>query len=206
MPRKPRIWYPGAVYHIMSRGNHRHKIFRDDEDRQVYLAMIRQVMDILPFKLISYCLMTNHVHLQLETLETPPGPIMKRIHMKYAIFFNKKYRFVGQLMQGRFRSEIIDTDRYMLEISRYIHLNPVKAKMVDHPDDYPWSSFGEYMERRPYALSTPERILAYFSEPTIVRYRHYVEVAIDGQTESKVPATLLLDGDEEGEEDDDNGS
>ncbi len=88
MPRKLRLWYPGAIYHIMCRGNHRSEIFRDDEDRQVYLTKFEETMVCFPFFMHSYCLMTNHVHLQLETKDVNIAEIMKRINMLYVLFFN----------------------------------------------------------------------------------------------------------------------
>jgi len=108
MPRKHRIWYPGAVYHIRCRGNHRHDIFRDEEDRLFYITTLREVKKLMPYILHSYCLMTNHVHLQIETCDTSISQIMKRINMLYAIYFNKKYNFVGHLFQDRYRSELIE--------------------------------------------------------------------------------------------------
>ena len=200
--RKPRVWYPGAIYHIMCRGNHRHNVFRDDEDRQIYLYIIREVMESHCFKLHSYCLMSNHVHLQMETGDIALGPIMKRLNMKYAIFFNKKYRFVGQLLQGRCLSEIIDTDRYMIGVSRYIHLNPVVAKMVENPCDYPWSSYLDYIYRRPTAIVETDKILGYFLKPRSVRYQKFVEDGlVFGNEETGmsngIPSNLLLDNDDE---------
>jgi len=199
--RKARVWYPGACYHIMCRGNHRHNIYRDDEDRQVYLYIVRQVMESRPFTLLSYCLMTNHVHLQIETKDIAPGPIMKVLNMKYAIFFNKKYHFVGQLMQGRYRSEVIETDRHQLEISRYIHLNPVKAGMVSHPAQYSWSSYAEYMGQVPNGLCQPEKILQYFSPPRIKRYQEFTEAALasGAPAPETLPSSLLLDDNEKEE-------
>jgi len=124
LPRKARIWYPGANYHIMCRGNHRHDIYRDDEDRQVYLTLLREPKKEHNFHLHSYCLMTNHVHLHIETAEINISIIMKRINLLYTQYFNNKYNFVGHLFQDRFKSELIETDQYHLKISRYIHLNP----------------------------------------------------------------------------------
>lgn len=175
MSRKHRIWYPGASYHIMCRGNHRHDIFRDDEDRQFYLTTLRQVKKLYPYVLHSYCLMTNHVHLQIETEETPISSIMKRMNMLYSIYFNKKYNFVGQLLQGRYRAQLIETDAYQLEISKYIHMNPVRANMVEQPMDYPWSSYPVYIAGKQDFLVTTNYILHYFSHPRIERYRKYVE-------------------------------
>jgi putative transposase len=196
--RKPRAWWPGATYHIMCRGNHRHDIFRDDEDREVYWSVLCQVKITHPYILHSYCLMTNHVHLQLETKDIPPGTIMKMINMKYAIYFNKKYRFVGQLLQGRYRSEIINTDEYFLAISRYIHLNPVKAGMVTFPLDYPWSSCRKYFSEMPNLLVDVQKTLGYFSEPKRERFKAYLERGINEEIQiSEAMWESLLKEDEE---------
>ena len=175
LPRKARIWFPGASYHIMCRGNHRHDIFKDEEDRQVYLTLLRETKKENDFYLHSYCLMTNHVHLHIETADINISIIMKRINLLYAQFFNNKYNFVGHLFQDRFKSELIETDQYHLEIGRYIHLNPVRAKITELTIDYTWSSYREYMGIRQDALVTTEKTLGYFSEPRAERYRLYVE-------------------------------
>lgn len=183
MPRKPRIWYPGAAYHIMCRGNHRHDIFRDDEDRQVYITILRQSKEELPFLLHSYCLMTNHVHLHIETIDIEISKIMKRINMLYTIYFNNKYNFVGHLFQGRYRSELIETDSYNLEISKYIHLNPVRAKIVDYPLEYNWSSYKVYMGTDKDNLTTTSKILAYFKNSNQILYKNYVEKFLEREGE-----------------------
>lgn len=178
MPRKNRIWYPGAVYHIMCRGNHRNDIFRDDEDRQVYLTKLWEAKESYDFYLYSYCLMTNHVHLQIETINIDIGVIMKRINMTYAIYFNQKYNFVGHLFQGRYRSELIEADPHNLEISRYIHLNPVKAEMVELPQEYSWSSYQSYLGEKQEKLVSAERILGYFKKNDPSLYQKYVEYGL----------------------------
>jgi len=175
LPRKARIWYPGANYHIMCRGNHRHDIYRDDEDRQVYLTLLRETKKEYNFYLHSYCLMTNHVHLHIETADINISIIMKRINLLYTQFFNNKYNFVGHLFQDRFKSELIETDQYHLEIGRYIHLNPVRANMTELPIDYTWSSYRVYMGIHQDSLVTTEKTLGYFSAPRGERYRLYVE-------------------------------
>ena len=201
MARKKRAWWPGASYHIMSRGNHRLEIFRDDEDRYVYLSMLAQVKDRYPFKLHAYCLMSNHVHFQLETIETDPGKIMKLLTMKYAIFFNKKYRFVGQLMQGRFQAEAIEDDRYFLALNRYIHLNPVKASIVPHPRDYQWSSYNVYMEGIEPSPVDTVKTLGYFTAPKISRFEQFTVggLSADNTSEFSLPKKLELDDDAEEE-------
>ena len=175
MARKCRVWWPGAIYHVMCRGNHQHEIFRDDEDRQVYLSVLRQVQVTHPYILHTYCLMTNHVHLQIETKVVDISTIMKMINMKYAIYFNKKYRFVGQLLQGRYRSEIIDNDSYFLATNRYILLNPVKANMVEQPLEYQWSSCRFYFKEFPESIVEKDKVLGYFGEPKILRYQAFLE-------------------------------
>ena len=201
MARKLRVWWPGAGYHIMCRGNHRLEIFRDDEDRQVYLSMLAQVKAKHPFKLHAYCLMSNHIHFHLETIETAPGKIMKLLNMKYVIFFNKKYRFVGQLMQGRFQAEVIEDDRYFLALNRYIHLNPVKASIVPHPRDYQWSSYNVYMEGIKPSLVDTAKTLGYFSAPKISRFEQFTVggLSADNTTEFSLPKKLEMDDDAEEE-------
>ncbi|GAB6173098.1 transposase [Paradesulfitobacterium aromaticivorans] len=185
MPRKARIWYPGAVYHIMCRGNHRHDIFRDDEDRQVYLTLLRQTKEEHPFFLHAYCLMTNHVHLHIETVETSISLIMKRVNMLYAQYFNNKYNFVGHLFQDRFRSEEVESDGYHLHISKYIHLNPVRAAIVESPAHYPWSSYRIYLGQKQDSFITTDKVLGYFNEPRIQHYQKYVEGDIVARTTDK---------------------
>ncbi|AGL03693.1 transposase [Desulfoscipio gibsoniae] len=175
MPRKNRVWYPGAVYHIMCRGNHRHDIFRDEEDRLFYLATLKEVKEKIPYLLHSYCLMTNHVHLQIETVDINISQVMKRINMLYAIYFNKKYKFVGHLFQDRYNAELIETTPYHLEISRYIHLNPVRASMVARPEEYKWSSYKIYIEEHQDQLVTTAKTLGCFSPPRVRHYRGFVE-------------------------------
>ncbi|GAB6179465.1 transposase [Desulfotomaculum defluvii] len=175
MPRKNRVWYPGAVYHIMCRGNHRHDIFRDEEDRLFYLTTLKEVKKELPYILHSYCLMTNHVHLEIESGDINIGQVMKKINMFYAVYFNKKYNFIGHLFQDRYRAELIETTSHLLQISKYIHLNPVRANIEPSPDLYRWSSYKVYVGEHQDELTTTEKILGCFSPPRVKNYRAYVE-------------------------------
>ena len=151
--------------------------------------------------MVAYCLMSNHVHFQLETIETDPGKIMKLLNMKYAIFFNKKYRFVGQLMQGRFQAEVIEDDRYFLALNRYIHLNPVKASIALHPKDYQWSSYNVYMEGIEPSPVDTVKTLGYFNDPKISRFEQFTVGGLlaDNTNEFSLPKTLELDDDTEEE-------
>ena len=175
MPRKPRVWYPGAAYHIMCRGNHRHQLFRDDDDYRVYLTIVQQARVQRPFLLHAYCLMTNHVHLQIETKEEPVSHIMQSINLNYSKYFNKKYNFIGQLYQGRFRGELIRSRGYFLEISRYIHRNPWEAKAVEDIAAYPWSSYPVYVGGTESRFVTTTEVLSYFVAPADYHYQQYVE-------------------------------
>ncbi len=179
MSRKNRVWYPGAIYHIMCRGNHRSEIFRDDEDRQVYLTKIQETLEHFPFLLHSYCLMTNHVHLQLETKDVNIANIMKKLNMLYVLYFNKKYNYVGHLFQGRYRSEVIQEDPQFLSTSKYIHLNPVRANMVEVPVEYSWSSYKVYLSKSDCVISkkivTTKKVLGYFHNASRENYQKYVE-------------------------------
>ncbi|NMA87164.1 MAG: transposase [Tissierellia bacterium] len=180
MAKKKRIWYPGAVYHITNRGNRRSDIFRDEEDYQVYLTILEQTMDKYPYILYSYCLMTNHVHLQLETKDVEIWHIMRNINLLYTKYFNNKHKLVGHLFQGRYKSELIENDNYNLETSRYIHLNPVRANMKKTPIEYLWSSYDIYMGHRESDLVDENKILSYFKNNSRELYKEYVESKILG--------------------------
>ena len=191
MAKKKRIWYPGAVYHIMNRGNRRSDIFKDEEDFQVYLTILKQTMEKYTYTLYSYCLMTNHLHMQIETTDVEIWNIMRYINLAYTKYFNNKYNFIGHLFQGRYRAEIIESDSYNLQTSRYIHLNPVKASMVERPIEYKWSSYGVYMGQVKSDIVNEQKILSYFKDNSRELYREYVEsklinLEIDKEIEEKM--------------------
>lgn len=148
LARQKREWYPGAVYHVMSRGNRRLALFKDDEDYLDFLFCIQKTRERYPFQIHSLCLMTNHFHLLIKTDGTELWKIMQRMLHPYARIFNGKYHFSGHLFEGRYVSCLIEDDRYFLEVSRYIHLNPVKARMVREPLDYQYSSYGIFVNHR----------------------------------------------------------
>ncbi|MFO7989578.1 MAG: transposase [Desulfotignum sp.] len=175
MPRKKRVWYPGAKYHIVTRGVRQSLLFKGEEDYRACLSIINQVRQEYPFKISSYCLMPNHIHLQLITIEIEIWKIMQKLKHWYARYFNNKYNFTGHLYQGRYHAELIERDRYNLHVSKYIHLNPVKAGMAARAEDYPWSSYQVYLGQRPSRMVAPEDILAYFSPHSIQAYQKYVE-------------------------------
>lgn len=175
MSRKPRTWYPGAVYHITDRGNRQMPIFMDNKDRYQYMDFLEETRTYYPFTLHAYCLMTNHLHLLLETINHHPQEIMKMQNSRYGIYFNNRHDFVGHVFQGRYKSELIDSPEYFLNASRYIHLNPVEAKIAQNPANYKWSSYQAYVSNTKNPHITTDRILSYFPEPPKEYYKRVIE-------------------------------
>ncbi len=175
MPRKLRVWFPGAMYHIIYRGNNGSEIFRDEDDKQVYLYIIKETLEKYSFYLISYCLMSNQIHLQLETTNEAPGSILRYLNVQYIVYLKSKYNFVGHLFHGRYRDELVETDAHNLQISKNIHLKPVQANLVEHPADYLWSSYREYLGQHHSGLLTKEKIMGCFNSASPLIYQQYVE-------------------------------
>jgi putative transposase len=144
MPFKKRVHIPDRFYHIVTRGNRRDALFRNEEDFQAFLHILNQIYEKYPFEIASFCLMTNHYHLQLRSKKVSLSKIMGLINKRYANYYNTKYRLTGHVYEKRFYDKVVDSKEGMLEVSRYIHLNPVEARMVKRPEHYPWSSFNFY--------------------------------------------------------------
>lgn len=179
MGRKALIWYPGATYHITERGNHRNDIFRDGEDYQVYITILGEALEKYDAILYCYCMMTNHVHLVIETNDEKISKVMKRINEFYTRYFNNKYNLVGHLFQGRYYWDIVEDDDYTLEVSRYIHLNPVRANMVQTPENYQWSSYGMLTGLCEEKLIDSGKILQYYKSTNCRElYKNFVEQGI----------------------------
>ena len=140
MARKPRIEYSGAFYHVITRGNRKETIFFDAEDREKFLDKLLEYKKRYNFILYAYTLMNNHIHLLIETEETPLSKIMQGLLQSHAQWHNRKYKTVGHLFQGRYKAILCDRNEYLLVLVRYIHLNPVRAGIVKDPADYRWSS------------------------------------------------------------------
>lgn len=178
MARKKRTWYNGACYHVMGRGNRRSAIFKSSDDYFVFLMLLREVQEKYPFDLDAYCLMTNHFHLEVTTGSDPIWKIMKPLMQNYAMWFNRKYGYEGHVFDSRYTSCLIEDDLYFLEVSRYIHLNPVKAAMVREPLAYEYSSYTDYVGERtgPLAgLVRLERVYRMFRFNAREQYRMFVE-------------------------------
>ncbi len=141
MSRPLRIEFPGALYHVTSRGNRREDIFADDTDRARLLAVVAQGSMRFDAKLLAYCLMGNHYHFVMHTRQGNLSALMRHINGGYTQAFNRRHGKVGHLFQGRFKAILADREAYLLEVCRYVDLNPVRAQMVAGPGDWPWSSY-----------------------------------------------------------------
>jgi len=157
MARPLRIEYPGAFYHVTCRGNERKTIFRDDSDRYTFLDMLAASLETFTVSLHGYVLMNNHFHLIIETHEANLGKLMQRFNTAYTVYYNRCHNRNGHLYQGRYKAILIDADEYLLELSRYVHLNPVRIRKfsrfpIDEKktilESYRWSSYDGYTRRR----------------------------------------------------------
>jgi len=156
MPRRARLQVAGLPMHIIQRGNNRQACFFADEDYQFFLDCLARLAKRFRCALHAYVLMTNHFHLLLTSeLEAGPSLLMKFLGQRYVQYVNRTYRRTGSLWEGRFRSSLVQTERYLLGCYRYIEMNPVRANMVKHPIEYPWSSYAANAEGKPVAWITP---------------------------------------------------
>ena len=156
MPRLPRLNMPGVAQHVVQRGNNRQVTFFGDEDYAVYLDKLKEYGKKYQVAIHAYVLMTNHVHL-LVTPSTNEGvsKLMQSLGRYYVRYVNQTYNRTGTLWEGRFKSTLVDSEQYFLLVSRYIELNPVAADMVNHPVEYPWSSYHGNAEGKKIGLLTP---------------------------------------------------
>jgi len=191
MARPLRVEYEGAVYHVAVRGNARQAIFRDDADRAHFVRVLAESVGSFEVRLYLYCLMSNHVHLVLETPRANLGRFMHRLQTAYTVHFNRRHRRVGHLVQGRYGAWLVEREAYLLRLSRYVHLNPVftqavrsrpLAERVALLRQYPWSSYRSYLHPRGRLPFVDHGPLLALVEPGRVgqagAYRRFVEAGI----------------------------
>ncbi|HWQ94956.1 MAG TPA: transposase [Gammaproteobacteria bacterium] len=181
MTRPLRIEFPGAIYHVTSRGNARRKIFLDDEDRTAFLATLAWVVGRFGWICHAYCLMDNHFHLIIETPDANLSRGMRQLNGVYTQRFNRCHRKVGHLFQGRFKSILVERDSYLLELARYVVLNPLRAKMCKALQDYTWSSYRPTLglDPVPPGLSVTW-LLGQFAKTKSVARQRYAAFVHDG--------------------------
>ena len=184
MARQPRIDLVGIPQHIIQRGNNRQACFFTDSDRRQYLEWLRRAASKYGGSVHAYVLMTNHVHLLATGAETGAlGRMMQSLGRRYVRYVNSSYRRTGTLWEGRYKSCLIDTDRYLLACYRYVELNPVRSHIVNLPGDYRWSSFNCNAMGRADELITPHVAYLSLGESDAARlsaYRHLFQDAMDG--------------------------
>ena len=203
MARPLRIEYPGAFYHVTSRGNEQKDVFKSQRDREKFLSYLESAVVRYGAVVHTWCLMSNHYHLLLETPAGNLSQIMRHINGAYTTYFNVKRKRAGHLFQGRYKAILVEADAYALELSRYMHLNPVRAGMVAKPEDYRWSSYRSYIgdSLTPAWLKT-DFILGYVGKgasKASTMYRRFVEDLLDRTYESPLHATVastVLGGEE----------
>ncbi|UNC93089.1 transposase [Candidatus Contubernalis alkaliaceticus] len=163
MARKPRIHYPGALYHVMVRGNNKEKVFLDDVHKSKYLFLLALYKEKLGFMLYAFCIMDNHAHLLIEVKDVMLSQIMQRVQQVYTQWFNRKYSRTGHVFEQRYKALLCDKDSYLLQLIRYIHYNPVRANL-DDGIEYKWSSHIHYIGKEKGNLVDTYNMLSMFSE------------------------------------------
>jgi putative transposase len=164
MARRPRIHYPGGLYHVIARGNRGQKVFRQDRDYRLYLKFLEEYKSRYDFSLYAYVLLPTHIHLLVEVREVSLSKVMQSLQFRYTRNYNLRYESWGHLFQGRYKAILCEKDAYLLELSAYIHLNPVRANLVRDPAEYPWSSYREYLRGASNGLADSNLVLSQFSD------------------------------------------
>lgn len=183
MARRPRIHYPGAVYHVILRGNGGQDTFFSKADRARFYFLLQEGVEKYGHRIHAFCLMTNHVHLAIQVCEVPLSRIMQNIGFRYTTYLNRRKNRTGHVFQGRYKALLIDADNYLLELVRYIHCNPVRAGLVQSPDQYPWSSHRAYLSLETVSWLTTEWILSQFASREKKARMMYSAFILDGMHE-----------------------
>lgn len=181
MARPLRLEFPGAIYHITARGNAQGEIFFGDEDRSLFLVCLGEVVTRFTWLCHAYCLMDNHYHLLIETPDGNLSEGMRQLNGVYTQRFNRRHGRVGHLFQGRFKAIVVERDSYLLELCRYVVLNPLRARMVKHIERYPWSSYPATMGlvASPEWLK-PDWILSQFGKRRATAKLRYAKFVSEG--------------------------
>jgi putative transposase len=190
MARPIRIEYPGAVYHVICRGNNRQGIYRDDEDRRRYLEKLSYYCQGKKVDLLAYCLMSNHVHLLLETPQGNLSKMMQAFQTSYTVYFNKRHGRTGHVFEQRYKAMLVEKDNYLLQVSRYIHLNAMSAKLAERAQDYRWCSYGSYLKGKGIPGLKTETVLGQLNGSKtrqLQQYREYVEGGQEERLKNPAP-------------------
>jgi len=190
MTRPVRIEFEGALYHVTSRGDRREAIYEDDADRVAFLGVVESVAETFNWVCHAYCQMTNHYHLVIETPDGNLSKGMRQLNGVYTQLLNRKYARVGHLFQGRYKAILVDADAHLLELTRYVVLNPVRAGMVVSPGDWRWSSYLDMIGARksPNWLATDGLLaqFAQFAPDRVEAVRRYIEFVDQGMGKASI--------------------
>ncbi len=178
MARRPRLFAPGVLYHVIVRGNQRQKTFTAESDYQTYIQRLARYRKKYDYVLHAYCLMPNHVHLLVESSEQPLAKIMQGLQQSYSKYFNLRHRKTGHVFEGRYKAILCQKDEYLLQLIRYIHLNPVRAGMVRSPERYRYSGDHVYLQGKATETIDPATVLSMLGGKRA--YRRFVQ---DGLSE-----------------------
>lgn len=200
MTRPLRLEFPGALYHVTSRGNRRNDIYWDDDDRSAWLEVLALVCERHQCVIHSFCQMTNHYHLLIEAVEANLSRAMRQLNGVYTQHFNRRHHLVGHLFQGRYKAILVQKENYLLELSRYIVLNPLRAKMVSFLDDWRWSShYYLARERCTPAWLEHDWLLSHFGstyEAAVSAYQAFIAAGINQANPLTATRHQLLLGDD----------
>lgn len=180
MPRKPRIEYPGAFYHIICRGNNREQLFKEERDYKMFLESVETKKRRYEFILYCYNLMPNHLHLLLETVEEPLSRIMCSLLTRYARYFNNKYKRTGHVFERRYKAILCQKENYLLELIRYIHLNDKRAGIVKEIGEWKWSSYRAYIGVENSEIVDIKAILSMFNKNIAIARKKFVKFIYEG--------------------------
>jgi REP element-mobilizing transposase RayT len=180
MARKPRLHAPGALYHVIWRGNEQRQVFFDEDDFVRFHALLEEGVSRFGYRVHGYCLMPNHIHLALQAGKDPLSGPMQNLAFRYTQAINRKLGRSGHLFQGRYKALLVDQDAYLLQLVRYIHLNPVRARMVADPVAYPWSGHRTYLGKAALPWLTTETVLGQLGATLPVARRHYARFVAEG--------------------------
>lgn len=180
MPRMRRFLLSQSYYHIMTRGNNKNVVFKSGDDFEYYLKLILRYKLQHPFNLFHYCLMPNHTHFLIQTKKALDFSIfMKKLNLAYYHHFNREYGWAGHFWQDRYKSQAIGKDDYFIQCGKYIELNPLRAGIVDQPNDYQYSSYNYYVNGKSNQLITPDFLYKEMAKDDVKRRQRYNELIID---------------------------
>jgi len=196
MPRPTRLHVPGGLYHVALRGNHRQPIFLAPSDRKMLDDLVAETLARFGARVHAYCWMTNHVHLAVQVADTPLGPLVQRIAGQYARRLQQRLPTTGHLFEGRYRAVLVDADDHLLRLTRYIHLNPVRAGIVTDPVRYPWSGHRAYLGLADVPWLTTDFTLRVLGANVASARRAYARmVALGGDPEDSLEFRRGVSGD-----------